>query len=95
MTGILFDDIGSFPLPQGMSKDWIKESFSRGKNNEELFAVIRDAFRQKVEAGVDVPTYPQYQDMNEQFLWNSISRNSAAPSIRIYLICWQRAWTAL
>jgi 5-methyltetrahydropteroyltriglutamate--homocysteine methyltransferase len=68
MTGILFDDIGSFPLPQGISREWIKESFSRGKNNEELFAVIRDAFRQKVEAGVDVPTYPQYQDMNEQFL---------------------------
>jgi 5-methyltetrahydropteroyltriglutamate--homocysteine methyltransferase len=68
MTGIIFDDIGSFPLPQGISRDWIKERVSRGNNNEELFAVIRGAFRQKLDAGVDVPTYPQYQDMNEQFL---------------------------
>lgn len=68
MTGILFDDIGSFPLPPGISKDWVRDRFSRGKKDEELFALIGDAFRQKVEAGVDVPTYPQYQDMNEQFL---------------------------
>lgn len=68
MTGILFDDIGSFPLPSGLSKDWVKEKFSKGKNDEELFKVIGDAFRMKMRAGVDVPTYPQYQDMNEQFL---------------------------
>lgn len=75
MTGILFDDIGSFPLPPGRSRDWMKEGLSRGKNDRELFTVISDAFRQKMEAGVDVPTYPQYQDMNEQFL--SIIRDPA------------------
>jgi 5-methyltetrahydropteroyltriglutamate--homocysteine methyltransferase len=30
--------------------------------------IINAAFQQKVDAGVEAPTYPQYQDMNEQFL---------------------------
>ena len=68
MTGITFDDIGSFPLPDGISKDWIKARFAAGKNDDELSGVIRSAFKQTIEAGVEVPTYPQYQDMNEQFL---------------------------
>ncbi|KXS42971.1 methionine synthase [Methanolobus zinderi] len=68
MTEIIFDDIGSFPLPEGRTKDWMAGKFSQNKNDEELFSTINDAFMKKVEAGVEVPTYPQYQDMNEQFL---------------------------
>ncbi len=68
MAEIIFDDIGSFPLPAGISKDWLVGKFSAKQNDPELFRVINDAFMKKVEAGVEVPTYPQYQDMNEQFL---------------------------
>ena len=52
---ITFDDIGSFPLPKGMNKDGSVDA-------------IRDAMWQKIDAGVDIPTYPQFQDMNKQFL---------------------------
>ncbi len=68
MAEIIFDDIGSFPLPAGRSRDWIAGKFSEKKSDRDLFEVINNAFMKKVEAGVEVPTYPQYQDMNEQFL---------------------------
>ena len=63
---ILFDDIGSYPLPQGASKEWVAGAV---KNNDpKLTGILRDAMRQKIAAGVEVPTYPQFQDMNQQFL---------------------------
>lgn len=68
MEEIIFDDIGSYPLPDGVSKEWVQNAFKTRTEDEKLFTVINDAFQQKVDAGVDVPTYPQYQDMNEQFL---------------------------
>src|SRR6056297_804069 len=68
MTEIIFDDIGSFPLPDDVSKDWIMNKFAEGKDDDELSALLKNAFRMKIDAGVQVPTYPQYQDMNEQFL---------------------------
>ncbi|MBN2111350.1 MAG: methionine synthase [Methanosarcinaceae archaeon] len=68
MAEMIFDDIGSFPLPAGKTKEWMAARFAEKKNDAELFGVINDAFMMKVEAGVEVPNYPQYQDMNEQFL---------------------------
>ncbi|MDI9394717.1 MAG: methionine synthase [Euryarchaeota archaeon] len=68
MQEIIFDDIGSYPLPEWVSKEWIQNAFKTRAEDEKLFSVINDAFQQKIDAGVDVPTYPQYQDMNEQFL---------------------------
>ncbi|MEZ5334276.1 MAG: methionine synthase [Methanolobus sp.] len=68
MAEIIFDDIGSFPLPEGVSREWMAEKFSERKNDDKLFEVINEAFMKKVDAGVEVSTYPQYQDMNEQFL---------------------------
>jgi len=68
MEEIIFDDIGSYPLPDGVSKEWIKNAFKTRTEDDKLFTVINDAFQQKIDAGVEVPTYPQYQDMNEQFL---------------------------
>lgn len=63
---ILFDDIGSYPLPNDVKKEWVPEALK--KKDPKILNIIRDAMRQKIDAGVDVPTYPQYQDMNQQFL---------------------------
>jgi len=63
---ILFDDIGSYPLPEGTKKDWIPDAVKR--NDPKFLEIIKEAMRQKIEAGVEVPTYPQFQDMNQQFL---------------------------
>jgi 5-methyltetrahydropteroyltriglutamate--homocysteine methyltransferase len=63
---ILFDDIGSYPLPAGIKKEWVGVAV---KNKDpKLISILRDSMRQKIDAGVDVPTYPQFQDMNQQFL---------------------------
>ncbi len=72
---MLFDDIGSYPLPAGTKKEWITSAV---KNRDpRLIAILRDAMRQKIAAGLDVPTYPQFQDMNQQFL-GVINDGSAA-----------------
>lgn len=68
MNNVIFDDIGSYPLPQGVTKEWVQKAFSKHSEREKLFQIINAAFQQKVDAGVEAPTYPQYQDMNEQFL---------------------------
>ncbi|MCK5158611.1 MAG: methonine synthase, partial [Candidatus Heimdallarchaeota archaeon] len=62
MTDIIFDDIGSYPLPDGVTKEWINNAFSTRADDEKLFSIINDSFQQKIDAGVQVPTYPQYQD---------------------------------
>jgi len=63
---LLFDDIGSYPLPEGISREWVAKA---AKTNDTKFAeILRDAMQQKISAGVDVPTYPQFRDMNQQFL---------------------------
>lgn len=68
MNNVIFDDIGSYPLPQGITKEWVQKAFSKHSEREKLFQIINAAFQQKIDAGVEAPTYPQYQDMNEQFL---------------------------
>jgi 5-methyltetrahydropteroyltriglutamate--homocysteine methyltransferase len=58
---IIFDDIGSYPLPVGMSR----ENLPSGDSYLEL---VRDAIVQKIEAGVERPTYPQFRDMIKMFM---------------------------
>lgn len=58
---IIFDDIGSYPLPAGMSR----EKLPSGDSYLEL---VRDALSQKIEAGVERPTYPQFRDMIKMFM---------------------------
>ena len=65
---IIYDDIGSYPLPKGISNDWIQSAFTSRSQDDQLFKIIASAMEQKVMAGVEVPTYPQFQDMNRQFL---------------------------
>lgn len=63
---ILFDDIGSYPLPGGINREWVEQAV---KNNDPKFPeILKSAMRQKIDAGVDVPTYPQFRDMNQMFL---------------------------
>ena len=64
---IIFDDIGSYPLPEG-AENRVQQAFTDGRYADaEVTEIIRDCMRQKIAAGVDVPTYPQFQDMNRQF----------------------------
>ena len=64
----LYDDIGSYPLPEGITKDWIKDAFTDVESHRnKLYELLQDALQQKLNAGVEVPTYPQFQDMITQF----------------------------
>ena len=63
---IIFDDIGSYPLPEG-AKDRVQQAFA-DKRYDEVSEVVCNAMRQKIAAGVEIPAYPQFQDMNQQFL---------------------------
>jgi 5-methyltetrahydropteroyltriglutamate--homocysteine methyltransferase len=67
-SDMIFDDIGSFPLPEGISREWIEYAVTSRSKDNELFRMISHAMNQKITAGVEVPTYPQFQDMNNQFL---------------------------
>jgi 5-methyltetrahydropteroyltriglutamate--homocysteine methyltransferase len=57
---ILFDDIGSYPLPKGVSL--------KGLNEAMYQRIVKDVFLQKIRSGVMVPNYPQFRDMIEMFM---------------------------
>lgn len=77
----LVDDIGSFPLPQNISKNLFnrtyvlaREAIINGKNIKKdefllnnFYQVIIDSFRKKLNTGLDVVNYPQHYDMHKQF----------------------------
>ncbi|NOZ82530.1 MAG: hypothetical protein GXN98_01745 [Euryarchaeota archaeon] len=78
---VLIDDIGSFPLPEGVSREKFselypkaQEAFAEGRKLEELpelelfCSVVESSLLAKIETGIDVVTYPQHQDMHSQFL---------------------------
>jgi 5-methyltetrahydropteroyltriglutamate--homocysteine methyltransferase len=60
MKTILFDDVGSYPLPKGVDREWINQAVQN--NDPRLPKIIKDAMQQKVDAGIDVPTYPQFRE---------------------------------
>ncbi len=64
----LYDDIGSYPLPEGVTKDWVKQAFADVESHKtKLHELLQDTLQQKLNAGVEVPTYPQFQNMITQF----------------------------
>ncbi|HEY9206475.1 MAG TPA: methionine synthase [Candidatus Methanoperedens sp.] len=63
---IRFDDIGSYPLPEGINREWVSRAVK--SNDPGFFKILKTAMQQKIDAGVEVPNYPQFQDMNQQFL---------------------------
>jgi 5-methyltetrahydropteroyltriglutamate--homocysteine methyltransferase len=66
---MLFDDIGSFPLPSGIDRSWVVKNLYT-KEYEEM---VQRAFLMKAKY-VECPNYPQFQEMVEQFM--GIIRNS-------------------
>jgi 5-methyltetrahydropteroyltriglutamate--homocysteine methyltransferase len=76
----LIDDVGSFPLPEGVKRDdyakayeLAREAIISGRNPyEDLFvertfcSVVVESFRKKLAAGLDVANYPQiYSGMRQ------------------------------
>ncbi|MFH1722619.1 MAG: methonine synthase [Candidatus Altiarchaeota archaeon] len=70
----LVDDIGSFPLPQDLEREWIdglggKIALGESAKDEELFKeVVEESFRKKIASGLDVVTFPQFRDMISSFM---------------------------
>ncbi len=76
----LVDDVGSFPLPSNIDSKFFEETYRAarkaiigGERHEEdkslidsFRSIVVDSFLKKVEAGLDVVTYPQHYDMNKQ-----------------------------
>jgi 5-methyltetrahydropteroyltriglutamate--homocysteine methyltransferase len=77
-----FDDVGSFPLPQNIDKEtfnkfyWI--AYKAYVNHIDIYEnrgiltyyinPLIEAFRYKLNAGVEIINYPQLMDMHNQFL---------------------------
>jgi 5-methyltetrahydropteroyltriglutamate--homocysteine methyltransferase len=59
-TELFFDDIGSYPLPRAVRLD--------GLSQMEYLQLVKETFAQKIAAGVEVPTYPQFRDMIKMFM---------------------------
>jgi 5-methyltetrahydropteroyltriglutamate--homocysteine methyltransferase len=68
MQEITFIDEGSLPTPEGVTREWVKAAAENRDDDKKLFSIIGEAFRRKIDAGVHVPTYPQFRDMIGQFL---------------------------
>ncbi|KXB08118.1 hypothetical protein AKJ58_00870 [candidate division MSBL1 archaeon SCGC-AAA385D11] len=63
---LIYDDVGSFPIPQGVEGKRFERAFL---NSEEwALRVFNESMSMKIDAGVQVPCYPQLRDMNDQFL---------------------------
>ncbi len=60
---MIFDDIGSFPLPEGIDREWVEMNFQ----SKEYREMVKRAFIMKAKV-VELPNYPQFRDMNEMFL---------------------------
>ncbi len=78
---VIIDDIGSFPLPAGVSREEFERvyldaltAFAEGKRLEEVPALkpfcsaVAASLHAKLETGLEVVTYPQHYDMHRQFM---------------------------
>ena len=61
---MIFDDIGSFPFPEGITREWAEKNYQ----SREYAEMVRRAYLMKLKAGVEMPNYPQFRDMNRMFL---------------------------
>jgi 5-methyltetrahydropteroyltriglutamate--homocysteine methyltransferase len=79
---VLVDDVGSFPLHHGISREAFARAYSRalkacaeGRNlsrdaelMENFYRPVAASLASKVSSGLDVVNYPQHYDMHKQFL---------------------------
>jgi 5-methyltetrahydropteroyltriglutamate--homocysteine methyltransferase len=80
----LYDDVGSFPLPENIDIEWYRKFYwvaykaFVNKNQDDILEhtginnyfinPFLESFRLKLKAGVEVINYPQHIDMYNQFL---------------------------
>ena len=81
MAKVLIDDIGSFPLPRGITREEyariypeVQSEVAEGGDltqtadyNEIFYKTVAASFRSKVASGIDIINYPQHFDMHKQF----------------------------
>jgi 5-methyltetrahydropteroyltriglutamate--homocysteine methyltransferase len=79
---VYVDDVGSFPLPKGITKEDFAEAypkaqkaFAEGKDLTEdstlrdiFYKAVASSLGSKIGSGLDVVNYPQHYDMHKQFL---------------------------
>ncbi|MBY8982118.1 MAG: hypothetical protein KGD57_04155 [Candidatus Lokiarchaeota archaeon] len=90
----LFDDVGSFPLPEYIDKETFNQFYwtaykaiinktdifnHRGIQNYFITPIL-NSFKFKLKAGVEIINYPQHMDMYSQFL-NPISEYEVQPNL--------------
>jgi len=74
MPSIISDDIGSFPLPEGVGRKRIEETAFKlitnsasGEEKEFFNKAVEGAMELKVASGIMHPNYPQFRDMIKGF----------------------------
>jgi 5-methyltetrahydropteroyltriglutamate--homocysteine methyltransferase len=89
---ILVDDIGSFPLPKGVSRDEFAEVYPQAQRAfaegidllkdsqlyEKFYKPVAGSLKFKMDSGLDVVNYPQHYDMHRQFL-DAIMQHQVEP----------------
>lgn len=79
---VLVDDVGSFPLLQGTSREAFSSVYPKalkmcaegkrllddGEVEESFYKPVAASLASKVSSGLDVINYPQHYDMHKQFL---------------------------
>ncbi|MFQ5975084.1 MAG: hypothetical protein ACE5J5_02035, partial [Candidatus Hydrothermarchaeales archaeon] len=82
MIEVLIDDIGSFPLPDWISREefdrsytFVREEISKGAKIEKdlepfknFYKAVKTSLDCKVSSGIDIVNYPQHYDMHKQFM---------------------------
>ncbi|MBI5254003.1 MAG: hypothetical protein HY930_06390 [Euryarchaeota archaeon] len=89
---VLVDDIGSFPLPKGVSRGEFSEVYPKAQKAvaegkdlrkdsqlyEKFYKPVASSFKFKIDSGLDVINYPQHYDMHRQFL-DAIMQHQVEP----------------
>ena len=53
---VIFDDVGSYPLPEGITREWVQQAFrAYEENKRRIQELVGNAIRQKLDAGVELP----------------------------------------
>ncbi len=74
MPEIISDDIGSFPLPEGVEREEIQRiafeivtGEASPPNRERFNKIVGDIMQKKIDSGIQRPNFPQIQDMVSEF----------------------------